>query len=391
MTTSPLITIIGAGPAGLALGYHLQQRSLPFRILEREVVGASWHHHYDHLDLHTVKAVSGLPGWPMPEDYPTFPDAAQFRRYLKHYAEHFELPIETGVEVTEATFQDGCWTLGTNRGTYRSELLVTTTGIAPNPYRPHFPGEDAFQGEVIHSQQYQRPEDYRGQKVLVVGTGNSGAEITAALADEGVETGIAVRSGVLMVPYPTSGWSMRLASWLARHLPQSVSDALLRLVRKDFRDIGLPLPDSRPTETFPVVGFELAEAVERGDVRVHRALESFTAREAEFRGGEKAAYDVVILATGYRPALGFVADEVAFDEEGWPLLDGYRSSRNPQLFCVGYDYPNTEGWLQALPRVSRAAAAQVARTWQRVESTGESTGESVGDKEEEARAPQHAA
>ncbi len=380
--TTASITVVGAGPAGLALGYHLQQRALPFRILEREAVGASWRHHYDHLDLHTVKAVSGLPGWPMPDDYPTFPDAAQLRRYLEDYAERFALPIETGVEVNDANFRDGTWLLDTNRGRYESDLLVTTTGIAPNPYQPSFSGEDEFRGEILHAHRYRRPQDYTGQSVLVVGTGNSGAEIAAALADEGVETGIAVRSGILMVPYPTSGWSMRLASWLARHLPQSVVDALLRRVRKDFSDIGLPLPDSRPTETFPVVGFELADAVKRGDVTVHGALAEFDDTHAVFGDGEKAAYDVVILATGYRPALGFVADDLDFSDDGWPVLSGYRSTRNPHLFCVGYDYPDTEGWLQALPRVSREAAQQIAAAWRQLPEETSSETSSV---------PQHAA
>ena len=354
-----MIIVVGAGPAGLAMAYELQRRGLAYRVLERERVGAAWTHHYDRLHLHTLKAVSGLPGLPMPASYPSFPSAAQFHAYLRAYATHFALKISTGVSLERADFAQGQWQLHTSAGPLSAKLLVLATGIWSAPVRPAIPGEAEFGGPIIHSRDYHNPQPYAGQRVLVVGTGNSGSEIAVDLAAHGVGTALAVRSGVAFGPKLHSATLARLAAWLFRTLPRPLAERLLR--RRNFAELGLPLPPGSPLDHFPVVGYELPQAVAAGRVATYGALVRLSHGTAHFADGRATPCDAVILATGFRPALDSVAHTLELDARGRPRLDRqWRAVGNPQLVCVGYSYPTTEGWLQVISRVAHEAAEGIA-------------------------------
>jgi hypothetical protein len=134
------------------------------------------------------------------------------------------------------------------------------------------------------------------------------------------------------------------------------------LRRRDFGGIGIPSPPGSPLDHFPVVGYELPQAIAAGRVRRYGALARFVPGAARFADGREYACDAVILATGYRPTLDFVAHELHLDGNGRPLLDReWRALGNPQLYCVGFWYPTTEGWLQAIGRVARTAARAIER------------------------------
>lgn len=350
-----MIIVVGAGPAGLATAYHLQRRGLPYRILEKNDVGHTWRNQYDRLHLHTFKQVSGLPGLPMPEHYPPFPSADEHHQYLRDYAAHFNFNIETNTEVQRAVYDDHLWHLSTNHGQVSGSALVVATGIWSTPHRPTFAGESAFHGQIVHAQQYKNPKPFEGQRVLVVGVGNSGTEIAVDLSEAGIETAIAVRSGVDFVKYPNTVTAVKVAAWLFRTLPESVSEALLRKVRADFSDLGLPPAPGRHLDAFPVVGYDLPETVKAGRVDLYPGLARFTETGVVFDDGRTADFDTVILATGYRPTVDFVADSLEFDADGWPILEHWHSTKNPFLYCVGFTYPTTEGFLQAIGRMTREA------------------------------------
>lgn len=351
-----MIIIVGAGPAGLATAYYVRQRGLPYRVLERRAIGYAWQNHYDRLHLHTLKQVSSLPGLPMPRSYPPFPSAAQVQEYLQIYARHFALRVECGVAVQRADY-DGAWRLQTSNGRVTCDTLIVTTGIWSTPYCPQFGGETEFGGQILHSSAYRNAEPFRGKRVLVVGVGNSGAEIAAELGAQGVETGIAVRTGATFVPKPTAPVAMRAAALALRKLPRALGERALRAVRPDFSALGLPPPGS-PLDAYPVVGYDLPHAVEAGRVAVYGGIARFVPGGARFSDGCEQPFDAVILATGYRPTLDVVAHELCLDAHGRPLLDQHwRAINNPALLCVGFWYPTTEGWLQAIGRVARAAVA----------------------------------
>lgn len=358
-----MILIVGAGPAGLAIAYELQQRDLPFQIIEQGQVGESWRHHYDRLHLHTLKDVSGLPGWGMPAHYPRFPSGAAVHAYFQDYAAHFGFPIRIGVTVNAAHPQGEGWRLDTSAGDVQADILVLTTGIWHQPYVPAFAGLDDFQGQWFHSSRYRHAEPFRGQRVLVVGVGNSGSEIAVDLMAHGVETAIAVRSGATFVPYPTSTLAVQAAAWGVRHAPAALTERVLRQIRRNYREIGIPLPRKSLLNAYPVVGYELPEAVAAGHIVRYGGVNRFTANGVVMEDGAALAVESVILATGYRPALGFIHTGVVFDPLGRPLVDHqWRSVAHRRLFCVGYHYPANEGWLQAIGRVAKEAAAGVMAT-----------------------------
>ncbi len=356
-----MIIVIGAGPAGLATAYRLQQRGWPYCVLEKDEVGSTWSNQYEGLHLHTLKAVSALPGLPMPEDYPAFPSATQVHAYLQAYARHFQLNIETGVEVLAATYAAGNgaekWRLETNREPFEADIVMAATGIWSTPHCPHFEGQARFQGRILHANDYHNARPFAGQRVLVVGVGNSGSEIAVQLSEQGVTSAIAVRSGVDFVPYPTSALAMNGLAWFFRTAPRPVGEWLLSAVRKDFTHLGLPPASGQHIDAYPVVGYELPEAVAAGQVTVYPGLDRFAGPETIcFVDGQQADFDAVILATGYRPTLDFLDGQLDFDEDGSPRLDAcWRSTRNPHLYCIGFHYPATAGWLQSIGRVTGEA------------------------------------
>lgn len=225
---------------------------------------------------------------------------------------------------------------------------------------PTFPGQDAYGGMIEHVNAYQNPAAFHGRSVLVVGVGNSGAEISAELGNAGVDTAICIRDGAAFVPYPTSPLVMDAAAWFFRHVPEAVGNRLLK--RPDFSDIGIPPHPNPPMHAYPVVGFELPDAVKAGRVTAYPGIETLTPTGARFVDGRSAEFDVLLLATGYRPTLDFIAPHVDLGPRGWPKLDKqYRSRKEPLLYCVGFDYPATSGWLQNIGRVAKIAMTAAAK------------------------------
>jgi len=195
------VVVVGGGPAGLATSQQLRQHGVPHRVLERgDTVGYTWANLYESLTLHTGKHMSSLPGMAFPRSAPLFVSRQDFLEYLRSYAARFELAIETGCEVHRITPTDGTWTVSTNRGVLAADCVVVATGIVANPKAPHFPGQEQFAGRLAHSVAYRRPDGYVGRRVLVVGVGNSGAEIGSEIARAGGEVTVAVRSGANVVP-----------------------------------------------------------------------------------------------------------------------------------------------------------------------------------------------
>lgn len=356
------VTIVGAGPAGLALGYHLQRCGVPFVLLDKEAPGATWRHHYDHLALHSLKGLSQLPGLPMPAHYPSFPSKEQVHAYLAGYARHFDLPVRSSVKVERVNRVGERWQLETNVGMLTTEVLVAATGIWNQPKLPAIPGLSDFAGTVMHSRDYRRPADFAGKRVLVVGAGNSGSEIATALTSVADAVGLAVGSGVMFVPYPKTVIGSRLSSRLLRALPASVSGWVLARLRHNFAHVGLPLPNINLRYAYPVVGYETVAAAAQGALTTHRALVRVHEHEAEFEDGERMPYDTIIMATGYRPSLAFLQDALT-PEQIQAVPEGLRDfqlTSAPDVFFFGYDYPETEAWFHRLPEKSAHAAKFIA-------------------------------
>ncbi|MGW0712531.1 flavin-containing monooxygenase [Streptomyces sp. NPDC002643] len=347
--------VIGGGPGGLAAAYALRARGVRAVVLERsDQVGASWRRHYDRLHLHTTRRLSALPGLPMPRRFGRWVSRDNVVRYLEKYAEVHELEIVTGVEVSrvERSADGTGWLL---RATGGRELIggavVVATGHNHTPRVPDWPGRDTYTGDFVHAAQYRNAEPYAGRDVLVVGVGNTGAEIAVDLFEGGAaRVRLAVRTAPHIVRRSTAGWAAQYTGVLVRHLPVALVDRLARPMAKlavpDLSEHGLPRPDtglySRVNEgSIPVQDVGLIDAVRKGRVEVVAAVEGFEDGKVVLTDGSRLEPDAVIAATGYRRALeGLVGHLDVLDGRGRPVVHGARTPKNaPGLYFTGFTNP----------------------------------------------------
>jgi cation diffusion facilitator CzcD-associated flavoprotein CzcO len=220
--------VIGAGPAGLAASASLRRAGVPHLVVDRAYdVAASWKQHYDRLHLHTVKRHSSLPFSPWPGETPRYPSRADMVSYLEHYAEQHRITPRFGVEVQHVTRESTHFTVDTSAGRLTPRFVVVATGYNGVPNRPEFPGLHAFAGRVVHTQTYKNPQPYAGTRTLVVGCGNSGAEIALDLAEQGIEVAMVVRGPVHVVPRDLFGRPSQETGIMLSRLPIAVRDALV--------------------------------------------------------------------------------------------------------------------------------------------------------------------
>ena len=196
--------IVGAGPSGVAVGAGLKEQGVPFIILERaNCIASLWQNRtYDRLKLHLPKQFCQLPNFPFPEDFPEYPTKYQFIKYLESYAKHFDITPQFNETVQSAKYDEtfGLWRVKTvstgGEGEYICRWLVVATGENAEKVVPEFEGLDEFGGHVIHACDYRSGESFRGKRVLVVGCGNSGMEVSLDLCNHNAIPSMVVRSSV---------------------------------------------------------------------------------------------------------------------------------------------------------------------------------------------------
>ena len=367
--------IIGAGPAGLAVGACLRQSGLPFTILEQsEHVAASWHHHYDRLHLHTAKSFSELPFAHFPRATPRFPSRLQVIDYLEAYARRFELRPQFAQQVLSARPANGAWEVQTRDHRYKAANLVVATGYNREPNRASWPGQGSFHGKILHSSQYRNGEPFHGQKVLVVGFGNSGGEIAIDLWEHGALPSLAVRSAVNVIPRQLLGIPILAIAIVEGKLPARLADALnaaiLRVAIGDLAKYGLrklprgPLTQIQRDARIPLIDVGTLRLIEQGHVAVCPGIERFASDGVVFTDRRQEHYDAVVLATGYRPRVSAFLQgaSAAHDENGTPVVSG-RQAAIPGLYFCGY-YVSPTGMLREIALEARRIAAAIARKQQ---------------------------
>ncbi|WP_369205928.1 flavin-containing monooxygenase [Streptomyces sp. PU-14G] len=348
------VHILGAGPGGLATAAALRERGISAVVLEKaDTVGASWRSHYDRLHLHTTRANSALPGLPIPRAYGRWVARADLVRYLEQYAAHHRTEVATGVEVHRLERgENDQWVLHANGGRrLTSPAVVVATGCNHTPYLPPWPGRGTFTGDLLHASAYRSPAPYAGKDVLVVGAGNTGAEIATDLAESGAgRVRLAVRTPPHILRRSTLGWPSQRSAILCRRLPVGLVDRLAaRLAKASLPDLsayGLPRPQAglytRVRQgAIPVLDVGLVSAVRQRRVEPVAALESFEGAKAVLADGETLSPEVVIAATGYHTGLEELVGHLGvLDARGRPLAHGRRTHPSaPALHFTGFSYP----------------------------------------------------
>ncbi|MFB8243185.1 NAD(P)-binding domain-containing protein, partial [Kitasatospora purpeofusca] len=202
------VLVVGAGQAGLAAGYYLRRTGLDFAIIDGATApGGAWQHYWDSLRLFSPAAYSSLPGRPMPgQAGQSCPDADHAARYLAEYEKRFDLPVHRPVKVLAVEdAQDGGLLARTDDGTWHTRALVSATGSWSRPFVPAVPGRELFTGRQLHTTGYGRAEDFTGARVVVVGGGNSGAQIAADLTGHAAAVRWVTRRPARLLPDEVDG------------------------------------------------------------------------------------------------------------------------------------------------------------------------------------------
>jgi len=366
------VIVIGAGPAGLAVGACLKQADIPAIILEKnDKVGAAWYQHYDRLHLHTDKRNSQLPFLPFPNDYPRYISRSQFIEYLKSYVEKFEMNIRFHQEVISARYDEDQWEVQTQDGFYHATNLVIAAGCTHEPFRPAWPGQDSYNGTVIHASQYKNGEPFKGKKVLVVGFGNSGGEIAIDLWEHGAQVSLAVRNAVNVIPRELFGIPIMSVGLLLSKLPPNIADTIsapiLHIVQGDITKYGLrklsygPLTQIHRDRHVPLIDIGTMNLIKNGHVTVYEGIKEFIQDGVIFNDAKQVQFDAVILATGYHPRVNTFltgASATVYNENGMPLSSGYET-RMPGLYFCGY-YVAPTGMLREIRLEAKRICASIA-------------------------------
>jgi cation diffusion facilitator CzcD-associated flavoprotein CzcO len=290
------IVVVGAGPAGLAASACLRRQGLSHVVVEREAEAApAWRRHYDRLHLHTAKLYSGLPLSPWPDNAPCYPWREQAVDYLSRYgAEHAKAP-RFDVEVRSVKRQGARFAIDTSAGPLSPRFLVVATGYNGVANQPSLPAIEGFSGHASHSKDYRNPAPYTGGRTLVVGCGNSGAEIALDLAEKGLDVAMVVRGPAHVVPRDLFGRPTQQTVVLLAGLPVRLRDAIvttvLRFAVGDLSRWGIVRSGIGPNRMIeesgrvPILDIGTVAMIKIGKIRVLPAVEAVLADRVRFADG----------------------------------------------------------------------------------------------------------
>jgi putative flavoprotein involved in K+ transport len=346
--------VIGAGPGGLAAAAMLQRQGVPTLVVERDSIAASWRGHYDRLHLHTMRWLSHLPGLRFSARHGRWVSRDGVVRYLEHYAAHHGLKIACGVEVdriTRAVAGTG-WTLESKSGGLPARCAVVATGYNREPVWPDWPGRQSFSGTLVHGAEYRNPGPYKGQDVLVVGGGNTAAEIVVDLVEGGVgRVRLSIRTPPNVVLREVNGMPAQVTGVLMRRFPTALADRITavaqRLAIGDLAAYGLePAPrgtftQAKRDDVTPILDVGLIDCLKAGRVEIVAAVESFDGSAAVLADGSRIHPDAVIACPGWRRALEPLVGHLGLlDGRGRPVVHGAKTHpRALDLHFIGFTNP----------------------------------------------------
>jgi putative flavoprotein involved in K+ transport len=318
-TSKVQVIVVGGGQSGLAVGYYLRRTGLSFVILDEQTApGGAWVHGWKSLRLFSPAEHSSLPGWLLPKSDNEYPSVAQVIDYLSQYEKRYNLPIVRPVQVQQATFNGEMYKLETNQGNWQAEAVVSTTGSWSKPYIPDYPGKNLFTGRQIHSAFYDAPTDFAGEKVLIVGGGNSGAQILAEISKVAQTVWVTEREPTFLPDEVDGRFLFEFASRQYK----------ARLEGKAIEPIG-GLGDV-------VMVDSVKEARVRNVLHSVRPFAAFTESGVIWPEGREQRFDSVVWCTGFRPALDYLNALHIIEADGKVAVKETKALKIPRLWLVGY-------------------------------------------------------
>ncbi|MGK3942453.1 ArsO family NAD(P)H-dependent flavin-containing monooxygenase [Streptomyces caeruleatus] len=321
MTHRTHVVVIGGGQSGLAAGYHLRRLGIDFVVLDAQTTpGGAWQHMWDSLHLFSPAAHSSLPGRLMPaQAAETYPDARHVVEYLADYEKRYKLPVERPVRVHGVHRDGGLLRVETDSGTWRSRAVISATGTWRRPFLPAIPGRGDFGGRQLHTVDYRSPRDFAGRRVIVVGGGNSGAQIAADLAHDTELT------------------------WVTRRPPRYLADDIDGRALFDAATARRRALDAGRTDTGGVASLgdivavpPVREARAGGLLKADPMFTRLVPGGVEWADGTRAEADAVIWCTGFRPALSHLAPLRLRGRRGHIATTGTQAEDEPRLHLLGY-------------------------------------------------------
>jgi len=364
VSASQKVCVIGAGSSGIAACQVLNARGLSFDCLEKgSEVGGNWRYENDNelssayrsLHINTSRGLMAYRTYPMPDDYPDYPNHFQIARYFDDYVDHFALreKIRFRTEVKSVVPVDGEWEVTVedregNRETQRYRAVLVANGHHWDPRwpEPAFPGSERFEGEQIHVHHYREPEALVGKRVLVLGIGNSATDIAVESSRIADATFLAMRRGAYVMPKylngkPVDEAASKLLTMMPLPVQRFVLGRMLGLTAGDMTSYGLPKPDHKLLEAHPTVSAELLSRLGHGDITVKPNVDRFAGgRTVRFDDGSEEEIDLVVYCTGYKISFPFFDEElISASENRLPLYRRVASVEHPGLYFLGLIQP----------------------------------------------------
>jgi cation diffusion facilitator CzcD-associated flavoprotein CzcO len=366
------VVVIGAGPAGLAMARQLEHLyGIKTLVVDRAPAPAySWRRRYDNFRLNTTGFLSHLPGQRIPLTAGRWPTREDMVHYFDSYVRRQQITLELGCEVKEVNRAPGGWRINTSIGEISTRAIVLATGNYRTPIIPRWPGLHEFTGDLVHSGDFTNAWPFRGRDVLVVGAGNSAADIAVQLADAGANRiWLAVRTPPHLVRRAIAGFPTDLFLEMFARVPAIAVDPVVGLTERvmwgDLSAYGFNRPPLglkttvEQTGRIPTLADELVDVVRSGLVAVVPAVEAIESNRVVLADGCSIAPQVIVAATGFSADLeGLVGHLGVLDDRGRPR-GGFASHLGHGMYAIGYGIP-PNGPLRAIRRAATPLAGEVA-------------------------------
>jgi putative flavoprotein involved in K+ transport len=363
------ILIIGGGAAGLSAAGALKQYDLDAVILDKDATtGDVWRQRYDRLHLHTIKGLSHSAYKKLPAEFPRYIPKDKFADYMANYAKAFNLDIHHNTVVSRISKGANGYVVETQGGeTWEAPIVIVATGVNRVPFIPKWEGLEQYKGQFSHAASYKSGRDYKGKHVLVVGVGNTGAEICVDLLEQGAAyVANSIRTFPPIVLRDPLGIPIQFLGVLMLPLPAFIKDPLAntitRLLVGDLSKYGIKAPEwgVYKDQKVPMIDVGYIAQLKQGNIKIKADIRCFDEKGVQFIDGSREDFDAVIAATGYRTGLEKILDiPNLVDESGKLLVESGKATGHKGLWFVGFD--DTPAGVLLRARIhSRGIAKQIA-------------------------------